>query len=98
MLRIVNRVARSMHAPQIMQAPKRISMPSRSFATVDPRITNHKLTTNVTGLDVIPNAREVLISIYDATIQKAEEYNKINGVSPSIQSCIYSISTFNRFV
>lgn len=83
MFRIVNQLVRSAPARQIVQTQKRWAMPVRAF-TVDPRVTNHKTTTNIAGLPVVPNAREVLISLYDATIQKAEQYNVANGVSMCI--------------
>ena len=37
-------------------------------------ITNRKDYTRITGIPVVPNAREVLLSLYEATIKKAKAY------------------------
>jgi len=39
------------------------------------RVTNHKQTTWITGLPVVPNAREVLLSLYEETLQKVASYD-----------------------
>ena len=56
-------------------------------------VTNTKATTGIRGVPVVPNAREVLLSLYEETIKKARSY----GVScsarlaiPPLQPCVPS--------
>lgn len=39
-----------------------------------------KTSTNITGLDVVPNGREVLMGLYKETLASIEQYNKTHGV------------------
>lgn len=50
---------------------------SASSSSVNPI----KYTTNIAGLDVVPNAREVLMGLLQETIAAIEAYNKQHGVT-----------------
>ena len=71
-------VRTAVNAPQ-MTRPSASSPPSslkksRSSAPAQ-RVTNPKKTTWITGLDVVPNAPEVLLSLYEETLRKVESYD-----------------------
>ena len=62
-----------------MKSPTASSPPSsrkspRSSAPAQV-VTNHKKTTWITGIDVVPNAREVLLSLYEETLRKVASYD-----------------------
>jgi len=71
------------------------STPSPRLAAARP-VTNPKLTTFITGIDVIPNAREVLLSLYEETIKKAEAYGSNDFNDHCIQLCRYRHGLVSR--
>ena len=48
---------------------------SRGKSAPAQRVTNPKKTTWITGVAVVPNAREVLLSLYEETLRKVATYN-----------------------
>ena len=54
--------------PSSLRSPRGKSAPEQ-------RVTNPKLTTWITGVPVVPNAREVLLSLYEETLRRVETYD-----------------------
>jgi len=53
------------------------------------KVTNHKQTTGLTGVPVVPNAREVLLSLYEETRSKALSYEQVPYNQHIIRLCDY---------
>ena len=64
-----------MSRPSASSPPSSLKSPRGRSAAPAQRVTNPKQTTWITGVPVVPNAREVLLSLYEETMRKVETYN-----------------------
>jgi NADH dehydrogenase (ubiquinone) 1 alpha subcomplex subunit 5 len=66
--------------------------PSATAAAAASSVNPVKLTTNITGLDAIPNAREVLMGLLKETLASIESYNAALGFEPAYNLGVRQLS------
>ena len=64
-----------MARPSASSPPSSLKPARQSAAAPAQQVTNPKQTTWITGLPVVPNAREVLLSLYEETLRKVASYD-----------------------
>ena len=71
------RSAHEMARPSASSPPSSLQKPQRGRgkAALPQRVTNPKKTTWIAGVAVVPNAREVLLSLYEETLRKVDSYD-----------------------